>query len=150
MVTMPTVLDINGTDITNLSATARTINTDPDAIPQNLTGPYQVEIRRGYEYAQLGSQTSGTIVVEETFDTNDRQAAGYVRFRQISADQFDEEATGSTHSKKAKSFSVVPMPPVRPASFGRDDLPLLAKVADMAYAWIWEQEATGAGSPTPS
>jgi rare lipoprotein A len=38
-----------------------------------------------------------------------------------SADQFDEEATGSTHSKKAKSFSVVPMPPVRPASFGRDE-----------------------------
>ena len=26
-------------------------------------------------------------------------------------------------------------------SFGRDDLPLVAKVAEMAYAWIW-----GAGS----
>lgn len=23
------------------------------------------------------------------------------------------------------------------ASFGRDDLPLVAKAADMAYAWIW-------------
>lgn len=22
-------------------------------------------------------------------------------------------------------------------SFGRDDLPIVAKVADMAYAWIW-------------
>jgi hypothetical protein len=24
--------------------------------------------------------------------------------------------------------------------FGRDDLPIVAKAADMAYAWIWEQE----------
>ncbi len=24
--------------------------------------------------------------------------------------------------------------------FGRDDLPIVAKVADMAYAWIWEHE----------
>jgi len=23
--------------------------------------------------------------------------------------------------------------------FGRDDLPVVAKAADMAYAWIWEQ-----------
>ena len=26
-------------------------------------------------------------------------------------------------------------------AFGRDDLPLLAKVADMAYAWIWGHQA---------
>jgi hypothetical protein len=26
-------------------------------------------------------------------------------------------------------------------AFGRDDLPIVAKVADMAYAWIWGQEA---------
>jgi hypothetical protein len=26
-------------------------------------------------------------------------------------------------------------------SFGRDDLPLLAKVADMAHSWIFEQAA---------
>ncbi|MGA2254518.1 MAG: hypothetical protein ABSG53_07650 [Thermoguttaceae bacterium] len=26
-------------------------------------------------------------------------------------------------------------------SFGRDDLPIVAKVADMAYAWIWGQDA---------
>jgi hypothetical protein len=25
------------------------------------------------------------------------------------------------------------------ASFGRDDLPLVAKAAEMAYAWIWNQ-----------
>ncbi len=25
------------------------------------------------------------------------------------------------------------------ASFGRDDLPLVAKAADMAFAWIWAQ-----------
>ena len=27
-------------------------------------------------------------------------------------------------------------------SFGRDDLPLVAKVMDMAYAWIWNRQAT--------
>lgn len=27
------------------------------------------------------------------------------------------------------------------SAFGRDDLPLVAKIADMAYAWIWQQEA---------
>ena len=26
-------------------------------------------------------------------------------------------------------------------SFARDDLPLLAKLSDMAYAWIWNQQA---------
>ena len=25
--------------------------------------------------------------------------------------------------------------------FSRDDLPIVSKVSDMAYAWIWEQEA---------
>jgi hypothetical protein len=30
-------------------------------------------------------------------------------------------------------------------AFRRDDLPIVAKVADMAYAWIWEQDAS-AGS----
>ena len=27
-------------------------------------------------------------------------------------------------------------------SFGRDDLPIVAKAADMAYAWIWSQECS--------
>ena len=26
------------------------------------------------------------------------------------------------------------------STFGRDDLPMVAKAADMAYAWIWGQE----------
>jgi hypothetical protein len=26
------------------------------------------------------------------------------------------------------------------ATFGRDDLPIVAKVVDMAYAWIWTHE----------
>jgi hypothetical protein len=30
-------------------------------------------------------------------------------------------------------------------SFGRDDLPLVAKVADMAHSWIFEQGASGGG-----
>ena len=30
--------------------------------------------------------------------------------------------------------------------FGRDDLPLVAKAADMAYAWIWETVCNAAVS----
>ena len=26
------------------------------------------------------------------------------------------------------------------STFGRDDLPIVAKAVDLAYAWIWEQE----------
>lgn len=26
--------------------------------------------------------------------------------------------------------------------FGRDDLPIVAKAADMAFAWIWEQDVS--------
>ena len=26
------------------------------------------------------------------------------------------------------------------AGFGKDDLPLVSKVAEMAYAWIWDHE----------
>ena len=28
------------------------------------------------------------------------------------------------------------------ASFGRDDLPLVSKAAEMAYAWIWNAQGT--------
>lgn len=36
------------------------------------------------------------------------------------------------------------------ASFRRDDLPLVAKVADMAYAWIWEnRQATSSPEQAP-
>ena len=28
------------------------------------------------------------------------------------------------------------------SSFNRDDLPVVAKVMDMAYAWIWNRQAT--------
>ena len=27
-------------------------------------------------------------------------------------------------------------------AFGRDDLPIVAKIMDMAYAWIWDRQAT--------
>ncbi|HEY4310850.1 MAG TPA: hypothetical protein VGN12_15475 [Pirellulales bacterium] len=30
-------------------------------------------------------------------------------------------------------------------SFGRDDLPLVAKVSDMAHSWIFEQSQSGEG-----
>jgi hypothetical protein len=32
------------------------------------------------------------------------------------------------------------------ASFGRDDLPLVAKVVDLAHTWIFEQAATSSGN----
>jgi hypothetical protein len=36
------------------------------------------------------------------------------------------------------------------AGFGRDDLPLVAKVADMAHAWIWKHEAAVRDTRAPS
>jgi hypothetical protein len=34
-------------------------------------------------------------------------------------------------------------------SFGRDDLPLLAKVADLAHTWIFTQTQNGSGKSEP-
>jgi hypothetical protein len=34
------------------------------------------------------------------------------------------------------------------STFSRDDLPIVAKVADMSYAWIWEQDTSTANSAT--
>jgi hypothetical protein len=34
-------------------------------------------------------------------------------------------------------------------TFGRDDLPLLAKVADMAHTWIFTQTQNGSGKSEP-
>ena len=38
------------------------------------------------------------------------------------------------------------------SSFGRDDLPLLAKVADMAHSWIFQngQDPNGSGKQEPN
>ena len=33
------------------------------------------------------------------------------------------------------------------ASFGRDDLPVVAKLMEMAYAWIWDRQ-TASSRPT--
>lgn len=35
-------------------------------------------------------------------------------------------------------------------SFFRDDLPIVAKIADMAYAWIWSQESPAEPAMTRS
>lgn len=35
------------------------------------------------------------------------------------------------------------------ASFGRDDLPLLAKVADLAHTWIYERGPEPPATPDP-
>ena len=33
------------------------------------------------------------------------------------------------------------------SSFGRDDLPLVSKVADQVHTWIYQQHANGEGGP---
>ncbi|MCA9121350.1 MAG: pre-peptidase C-terminal domain-containing protein, partial [Planctomycetales bacterium] len=56
--------------ITNLFATPRTTDADPNQNPDILNGPYQLEIRRSGEYAGLNDD--GTITIGTIFDTNDR------------------------------------------------------------------------------
>lgn len=34
------------------------------------------------------------------------------------------------------------------SSFGRDDLPVVAKIMDMAYAWIWDHQMPSRGPNT--
>lgn len=36
------------------------------------------------------------------------------------------------------------------ASFGRDDLPLVAKVSDMAHTWVYENSHVGSGAANGS
>ena len=33
------------------------------------------------------------------------------------------------------------------ASYGRDDLPLVSKVVNMAYVWIWDQDGSAIAIP---
>jgi len=35
-------------------------------------------------------------------------------------------------------------------TFRRDDLPMVAKVADMAFAWIWNQTGKSRSEPAPA
>jgi hypothetical protein len=62
------------TATTDLTANART---NPQGAPRRLDGNYQLEIRRGPDYANLVSLASETIVVEQTFGSNERHVAGY-------------------------------------------------------------------------
>ncbi|MCU0982380.1 MAG: hypothetical protein MUF25_24755, partial [Pirellulaceae bacterium] len=74
MVTSPS--PYANTNITPLATTPRTLNTDPDAYPRVLTGEYQVEVRRSYEYAGLMAEDEPDIAIFQTFDTNERHVMG--------------------------------------------------------------------------
>jgi hypothetical protein len=62
----------NLTSSFNLGGNALTTNPDPDAPRPQLTGPYQIEMRRGTEYAAVVDPTAVDISIGFTFDTNDR------------------------------------------------------------------------------
>ena len=56
----------------NLGTNPRTTNPDPQAPKPQLTGEYQLEIRRGTEYASVVDPTKIDIAVGFNYDTNDR------------------------------------------------------------------------------
>ena len=59
----------------NLTTTFPTpVNLNPAPPTETLAGSYQLEIRRGTEYAVQPSSASAQIVVTDTFDTNERMA----------------------------------------------------------------------------
>jgi hypothetical protein len=53
------------------------IESDPTVPKQQLTGPYQLEIRRGTAYGGSTNGTSSTIAIFQQFDVNDRLAPGF-------------------------------------------------------------------------
>lgn len=61
----------------NTSFFAVPANPNPAAPKQSLTGPYQLEIRRGQEYGETISGIGSDIVITEQFNTNDRLATGF-------------------------------------------------------------------------
>ncbi|MCY2986730.1 MAG: pre-peptidase C-terminal domain-containing protein, partial [Planctomycetota bacterium] len=74
----------NDTGFRDLSTTARTTNTDPFAYPEQLTGTYQLEIRRSQESAVqdpvsgfLSITPYAPLNVTGVLDTNARLATGY-------------------------------------------------------------------------
>jgi VCBS repeat-containing protein len=56
----------------NLGGNGRTTNPDPDAPKPQLTGAYQLEIRRGTEYATVADPTDILTSIGFNYDTNDR------------------------------------------------------------------------------
>ncbi|MCL6502049.1 MAG: tandem-95 repeat protein [Pirellulales bacterium] len=57
----------------NVSVNTR-VPSDPNGPQQILTGPYQLEIRRGHEFAVLSTETQGNVVylLDQIIDSNDR------------------------------------------------------------------------------
>ncbi|GAA4448795.1 tandem-95 repeat protein [Novipirellula rosea] len=63
--------------ITNLDS-GRTNDNNPTALPDILSGPYQLEIRRAGEYAFLRDATAAPVIIGTTFDTNDNHTLDVV------------------------------------------------------------------------
>ncbi len=60
---------------------------DPAAASEVLTGPYQLEIRRGTEYGATLSGTNPNIAIFQTFDTNSRMVEAMLRLGDQNAER---------------------------------------------------------------
>ncbi len=67
--------DLNTNGVVGLGGRP-TLDPDPSAAKQLLTGQYQLEIRRGEEYGALFDPTKNNVVVNPTLDINDRLTTG--------------------------------------------------------------------------
>ncbi len=117
--------NLAGDDDAMLLATLR-----DDGEPAQLDGAAPVMVASKQEPVRTASaaESSDALAYASLRETEmtayaapDAMAGADAAIVPATGDQIDEEATGATHEKKTKSFSVVPMPPVRPASFGRDE-----------------------------
>ena len=79
------------TNFTNRETTARLRNTDPNPPEQTLVGPYQLEVRRGTEYAVVETAEEERIVLVDSFDTNDRLVSGFTIFAPAGSGLADAE-----------------------------------------------------------
>ncbi|MDB5335019.1 MAG: hypothetical protein JWN70_638, partial [Planctomycetaceae bacterium] len=86
MVTGTTVAG-QGTSFTDLNTNGvaaiggrPTLDPDPTAAKQLLTGGYQLEIRRGEEYGALFDPTKSDVIISPTLDINDRLVTGQTVF----------------------------------------------------------------------
>jgi hypothetical protein len=102
-----------GEMITNNTVPTTGFSTSPvDPIPdfgQNLTGEYQLEIRRGTEY---GGVIAGAVNVAlvESFDTQDRLSQGFTLFAPVNA-YSQTQGSQSVTSNATRTFTFTGTPP---------------------------------------
>ncbi|TVS14763.1 MAG: hypothetical protein EA424_18305, partial [Planctomycetaceae bacterium] len=67
------------------------VRTNPDRllVPRRLEGGYQLEIRRGPDYAELVRPSGDFIAIQQTFQTNERLTSGYTLIAPDPADVSD-------------------------------------------------------------